>query len=45
MVRMEAQVNMLYLLAQPQKELQLDLKTNNTQNRQKPSRKSSYMEV
>ena len=32
---MEAQVNTLRFLVQPQKESQLDLKTNNTQNRQK----------
>ena len=33
LVKMEAWVNMLHLLAQPQKELQLDFKTN--KNRQK----------
>ena len=34
-VKMEAWVNTLCLLAQPQKELQLNLKSNNTQNCQK----------
>ena len=33
--RMEAQVNTICLLTQPQKTSQLDLKTSNTQNRQK----------
>ena len=32
LVKMEAEVNMLQLLTQLQKELQLDLKTNSTQN-------------
>ena len=34
-VKVEMKVDMLHLLAQPQKELQLDLKTDNTQNHQK----------
>ena len=33
-VKVEAEVNMLCNLVQPQKELQLDMKTNNTQNHQ-----------
>ena len=34
-VKMETKVNTLHLIAQPQKELQIDLRTSNTQNRQK----------
>ena len=34
-MKMEVQANMPGLLQKPQKELQIDLKTNNTQNYQK----------